>query len=208
MTSCTFDYLTQDIKNGTFVAGMYCFAFFLPVFAIFFFYTGIVKAIISHHDAMNAQAKKMGANAGDANKDRAVEMQMAKVAAMTIGFFLASWLPYASIAAMGMLYPHEAMMISPMWSEVPVMLAKTSGMWNPIIYAISHPKFRAEVDKTFPWLLCLCMPKTDENSGLKAKAKASVSSAVSKTDASEMTTSPSSDTINTVSESSPAANPV
>ena len=145
MTSCTFDYLTQDIKNGTFVAGMYFFAFCIPVLAIFVFYIGIVKAIMAHHDAMNAQAKKMGAHAGDNEKDRAVEMQMCKVAATTIGLFLASWLPYACITGMGMLYPHEDKVITPLMSEIPVMLCKTSGIWNPIVYAISHPKFRAEV---------------------------------------------------------------
>ena len=169
------------------------------------FYIGIVKAIMSHHDAMSAQAKKMGANAGDREKDRAVEMQMAKVAATTIGLFLASWLPYAIVTALGMIYPHEAKMVTPLGSEIPVMLAKTSGIWNPIIYAISHPKFRAEVNKTFPWLLCFCMPKPEDTTS-KGKGKTVLNStSFSNTEVSDagttvvgMTTAPSTETVATV----------
>lgn len=181
MTSCTFDYLSQDVKNGSFNMGMFFFAFAIPVACIFAFYIGIVKAVMAHHDAMNEQAKKMGAKTGDHEKERAVEIQMAKVGATSIGLFLASWLPYATVTAMGMLYPHASMMVTPMWSEVPVMLAKTSGIWNPLVYAISHPKFRAEVDKTFPWLLCFCMPKQEQAASNKTKGEMT-SATVSKTE--------------------------
>ena len=32
--------------------------------------------------------------------------------------------------------------ISPMVNEIPVLFAKTSCAWNPVIYALSHPKLK------------------------------------------------------------------
>lgn len=210
MTSCTFDYLTQDLKNMTFNAGMWCFTWAIPIVCIFFFYIGIVKAIMDHHDAMNATSSQLGAQATN-EKDRQVEMQMTKLAATTIFLFLASWAPYSIITAVGMLYPHEAKMVSPVWSVVPLMMAKTSGIWNPIVYAISHPKFRAEIDKSMPWLLGCCALKPEEK---KSKSNGeSCTSNMSNTQVSEechsiaMTTSASVATIATNDGETPAANP-
>lgn len=35
-------------------------------------------------------------------------------------------------------------------------MLQASAMHNPIIYALSHPKFREVLDTRFPWLLCCC----------------------------------------------------
>ena len=69
-----------------------------------------------------------------------------------------SWTPYAIVALMGMMSNHSSMAVTPLLSEIPVMFAKTSAAYNPMIYAISHPKFRTEIDKSFPWLLACCRP--------------------------------------------------
>jgi hypothetical protein len=35
-------------------------------------------------------------------------------------------------------------------------------MHNPIIYALSHPRFREVLNQKFPWLLCCCNYKEKE----------------------------------------------
>ena len=35
-------------------------------------------------------------------------------------------------------------------------------MHNPIIYALSHPRFREVLNTRFPWLLCCCQYSTKE----------------------------------------------
>lgn len=158
-TSCTFDYLSQDMGTITFNIGMHIGAFLIPVFIIFYCYIGIVRGMFAHHEEMMATAKRMGATVAKSDADRRTEIQLAKVAAMTIGTFLLSWTPYAIVSALGISSPWEAKAVSPLMSEISVMLAKSSAAYNPVIYALSHPKFRAEIDKNFPFLLLFCKPK-------------------------------------------------
>ncbi len=50
--------------------------------------------------------------------------------------FLLSWVPYAIVAAFGLVKPHSEMFVTPLLSEIPVMFAKASAFWNPLIYAL------------------------------------------------------------------------
>jgi len=197
-TSCTFDYLTQTMNNYTFVIGMYMFGFIFPVAIIFFCYLGIVRAIFAHHAEMMATASRMGATATKADADKKSEIQIAKVAAITIGTFMLSWTPYAIVGVFGMIKPHSEMFIHPLLSEIPVMLAKASAAYNPVIYALSHPRFRAEIDKHFPWLLACCKPKP------KATLPSSTTkgSIISKTEAETSVSN-----VTEVEMAEPAANP-
>jgi len=192
-TSCTFDYLSKDISNMTFNIGMYFGGFLIPVFIIFYCYIGIVKGVFAHHSEMMDTAKRMGAQCAKADADRRAEFQLAKVAAMTIGTFLLSWVPYASVGLLGMTQPWEAKAVTPMMSEIAVMFAKASAAYNPVIYALSHPKFRAEIDKNFPFLLLFCKPKPKATLPVKdLKKQASVmSSASGATETENMHMSPS-----------------
>ena len=37
---------------------------------------------------------------------------------------------------------HDPTFVTPLMSELPVVMAKTSAVYNPIIYALSHPRYR------------------------------------------------------------------
>ena len=64
-----------------------------------------------------------------------------QTAAISIGSFILSWSPYAAIALLGMMSTHEnRMLLHPLMSEIPVVIAKASAAYNPIIYA-----FRSEI---------------------------------------------------------------
>ena len=39
---------------------------------------------------------------------------------------------------------------------------QASAMHNPIIYALSHPRFREVLNTRFPWLLCCCQYSSKE----------------------------------------------
>ena len=102
---------------------------------------------------MQKTAEKMGAKTTSEDaKSKAQEITLAKVAAGTITLFCLSWMPYAAISLMGIwgMTPW----VNPYTATTPVMAAKASAMWNPIIYALSHPRFRAVLDEKFPWLVC------------------------------------------------------
>ena len=171
-TSCTFDYLSKTYSNISHVACMYIFGFMVPVGIIVFCYIGIVHAIMGHHKEMMKSAERMGASTSQADREKRQEVQITKVAAISISTFLLSWTPYAAVAVLGMIFHHDEKMVTPYMAELPVMLAKASASWNPVIYAISHPRFRAEIDKHFPWLLCCC-PTTASRTGGRSTATVS-----------------------------------
>lgn len=162
-TSCTFDYVTQDTGNYIFNLCMYSFSFAIPVMMIFYCYTGIVKEMFKHGAEMRKQASKMGATMAKGDQDKKTEFKTAKISAVTVATFLLSWTPYAIIGICGLVFPHEDKFVTPMMSEIAVMFAKASAAYNPVIYALSHPKFQIELHKRFPFLMCCCKPVVEKS---------------------------------------------
>ncbi|GFO38435.1 rhodopsin [Plakobranchus ocellatus] len=119
---------------------------------------------------MGDMAKKLNAEIRQGQSAKKAEIKTARIAMTIIITFLLSWVPYATVALIAQFGPQEV--ITPYVSELPVMFAKASAMHNPLIYALSHPKFREAVDKRFPWLLCCC--------GVSAKEKEEMTSMTTK----------------------------
>nr|BAR90770.1 rhabdomeric opsin [Nautilus pompilius] len=154
-TSCTFDYLTRNNYFRSYVLCLYLFGFITPVTIIAICYFFIFKAVADHEKEMAKMAKKMNAKEirAGASEQRA-EMKIAKISMIIITQFLLSWTPYAVVAMLGQFGPPE--WVTPYASEVPVMFAKASAMHNPIVYALSHPKFREAINERFPFLISCC----------------------------------------------------
>jgi len=57
-----------------------------------------------------------------------------------IALFIISWLPYALVASFSIVGLNH--LVTPYVAELPVMLAKASAIWNPIVYALKHPRYR------------------------------------------------------------------
>ena len=70
------------------------------------------------------------------------------MSALMISLFIASWLPYALVATFGFVGLHQ--LVTPYSAELPVMLAKASAIWNPIVYALKHPRYRAVLATYLP----------------------------------------------------------
>ena len=65
-----------------------------------------------------------------------------------IALFIGSWLPYALVATFGIVGLDQ--LVTPYSAELPVMLAKASAIWNPIVYALKHPRYRAVLAEYLP----------------------------------------------------------
>ena len=158
-TSCTFDYLTTTPNNRTYIFFLYLFGFAAPLTVIALSYILIIRALKRHERKMQKMAAKMKADDIKANQEKTkAEVKVAKVAIIIVFFYMLSWSPYATVALIGQFGPAE--WVTPFLSELPVMLAKASAMHNPIVYALSHPKFREALYKRAPWLFCCCEPPT------------------------------------------------
>ena len=116
--------------------------YFVNVFVIAGCYFFIVQAVFKHEDEMRQQAKKMNVGSLRSGEQNAVsaEIRIAKVAVMNVTLWLISWTPYMIFCVMGTWGDQSG--ITPLPSMLQSLLAKTSCAYNPVIYCLSHPKFR------------------------------------------------------------------
>lgn len=68
------------------------------------------------------------------------EMQVARMVLLMVVAFLITWLPYASFALSVILDPN--LYIDPVIATVPMYLAKSSTVFNPIIYIFMNRQVR------------------------------------------------------------------
>lgn len=113
----------------------------------------LLQAVAAHEKAMRDQAKKMNV-ASLRNKEcdeTSVECKLAKVALTTITLWFMAWTPYLIINYSGVF---ETTSISPLATIWGSLFAKANAVYNPIVYALSHPKYRMALVKKFPSLGC------------------------------------------------------
>lgn len=80
-------------------------------------------------------------------KRRRLEVRVTRLVCCITMSFCFSWLPFAVVALIGTFgNPNQ---ITPMVSTLPGMLAKTSTVVNPLIYAIGHPHYRRVLQKNW-----------------------------------------------------------
>ncbi|CAG9804649.1 unnamed protein product [Chironomus riparius] len=153
MTACGTDYLTPGWTSRSYVLVYGIWVYFLPLLLIIYSYYFIMQAVTAHEKNMREQAKKMNVASlrSSENQAQSVECKLAKIALMTISLWFMAWTPYlvinfASIFDMAKITP-----LGSIWGSV---FAKANSIYNPVVYGISHPKYRAALIKTFPSLAC------------------------------------------------------
>ncbi|KAG5266630.1 hypothetical protein AALO_G00234380 [Alosa alosa] len=157
LTSCTWDYMTFTPSVRAYTMLLFCFVFFIPLIVIIYCYVFIFRAI---RNTNNAVSKISGNNNRDSikrfNRLRN-EWKMAKIALIAILLYVISWSPYSAVALTA--FAGYADMLTPYMNSVPAVIAKASAIHNPIIYAITHPKYRSALAKYIPCLgTLLCVP--------------------------------------------------
>jgi len=152
-TACGLDYLNQEWESKSYILVYGFFVYFTPLFLIIYCYFFIVSAVFEHEQQMREQAKKMNVaslRSGEA-QNQSAEFKLAKIALMTISLWFMAWTPYLIINFTGIF---GAAKISPLGSIWGSVFAKCMALYNPIVYGISHPKYRAALIKKYPGLAC------------------------------------------------------
>ena len=72
------------------------------------------------------------------------ECRAAKVAIINVTLWIVAWAPFMVISNAGTW--GDPSFINPIVSELPILFAKASCLWNPIIYALSHPKLKQVIN--------------------------------------------------------------
>ncbi|ODM94681.1 Opsin, ultraviolet-sensitive [Orchesella cincta] len=165
LTTCSFDYMNDNPWDKSFVIFIFTFAYVVPLVILIICYSQIVTTVWAHERALKDQAKKMNveslrASNNDA-KEASVEMKIAMAALSSVFLWVIIWTPYAvtvMIAAFG-----DRQLITPVVSMIPAILCKCASCVNPVVFAISHPKFKQAFRKEYAWLYCASRNAKDGN---------------------------------------------
>lgn len=90
-----------------------------------------------------------------------------QVALVTISLWFCAWTPYLVINYTGIF---DGATISPLATIWCSLFAKGSTVYNPIVYGISHPKYRAALYERFPALACASEPAEPDNTSQSSTA--------------------------------------
>ncbi|XP_023233036.1 ocellar opsin-like [Centruroides sculpturatus] len=169
MTSCTVDYLTKEIVYMSYVIIYGCAVYMTPLITMIYSYFFIVRAVAQHEKTLREQAKKMNVASLRANTDQqkqSAECRLAKIAMMTVGLWFMAWTPYITIAWSGIFTKGDRLTpLATIWGSV---FAKANACYNPIVYGISHPKYRAALYAKYPSLACAGEDTSDTKSEASA----------------------------------------
>ncbi|XP_029990996.1 parapinopsin-like [Sphaeramia orbicularis] len=138
-TSCAPDWHNRDPKNVSYIVAYFAVCFAVP-FAIILLSYG--KLMWTLHQVTKMACVEGGAVAKG-------ETKVAFMVILMVLTFLISWLPYAGLAMLVVYDPDVE--IDPLVGTVPVYLAKSSTVYNPLIYIYLNKQFRKYA---VPFLLC------------------------------------------------------
>ncbi|KAF0306802.1 Compound eye opsin BCRH2 [Amphibalanus amphitrite] len=154
LNSCTFDYLDRSPANVAYIWTCVTFFFAVPLAAICYFYFHIIRAVREHERLLREQARRMSVttlrSGSGAEQRRSLEVRIAKVALANVGVWALCWTPYCAVAALGA--SGRTALLTPLVSALPALVAKTACTYNPLVYALGHPRYRAALRAHLPRL--------------------------------------------------------
>ena len=126
----------------------------------FFFYVGPIVIMVIAYSSIYRNVKKMaenahqlwGKNAAPTLEAVRAESKTARMAFVMSFCFLFAWTPYAVVSLYAVIKVPEQI-ISPLVASLPALFAKTSTLYNPIIYFLLFNKFRSSLRQTMRPLL-------------------------------------------------------
>lgn len=138
LTSCSFDYLTDDKQEKGFILVFFTAAWCIPFTTISYCYIKILRAVW--------MTSEMAASRfGQEEEKRKTEIRLGYVVVGVIMLWFVSWTPYAMVALLGVFDRKEY--ITPLSSMIPALFCKAASCMDPWIYAITHPRFKNELTK-------------------------------------------------------------
>ena len=145
-TSCSFDFVTDSMLYKSFVIAIGAGGFLLPLSIIVCCYVYIFTEISKHKRTFMRTSKelKVVVSAGTNLLSKyPLDVKTAQIAFCCVVLFCVSWTPYAVIGWLGVLGFRD--LINPWAVFLSAVFAKGSTLYNPIVYALSHPRFRKKV---------------------------------------------------------------
>ncbi|XP_078270451.1 rhodopsin [Rhinoraja longicauda] len=161
-TSCGVDYYTlkPEVNNESFVIYMFVVHFSIPLTIIFFCYGRLVCTV-----------KQAAAQQQESESTQRAEREVTRMVVIMVIAFLICWLPYAGTAFYN--FVNQGCEFSPILMTVPAFFAKSSALYNPLIYILMNKQFRNCMITT---LCCGKNPFEEEESASASASKTEASS--------------------------------
>uniref|UniRef100_A0A3Q1FF28 Parapinopsin a n=1 Tax=Acanthochromis polyacanthus TaxID=80966 RepID=A0A3Q1FF28_9TELE len=138
-TSCAPNWYSKDVGNMSYIIIYFILCFALPFSIIMVSYSRLLWTL---HQVTKLQVSE----AGSTNR---VEVQVARMVVVMVLAFLVTWLPYAAMALTVTI--DSSVHVDPVVATIPVYFAKSSTVYNPIIYIFMNRQFRGYA---IPAVLC------------------------------------------------------
>uniref|UniRef100_A0A8C4ZQN5 Rhodopsin n=2 Tax=Gadus morhua TaxID=8049 RepID=A0A8C4ZQN5_GADMO len=129
--SCGPDYYTlaEGYNNESFVIYMFTVHFLVPVFLICFTYGSLVLTV-----------KAAAAQQQESASTQKAEKEVTRMCILMVLGFLVAWTPYATLTAI--IFFNKGMSFTALGMAVPAFFAKSSALYNPVIYVLFNKQFR------------------------------------------------------------------
>ncbi|XP_072292028.1 parietopsin [Eucyclogobius newberryi] len=139
-TSCSLAWEERSWTNYSYLILYTLLCFLVPVAIIIYCY----YKVLARMNKLNRSVELQGGRSSQQENEHAVTM----VLSMIVAFFVC-WLPYTILSVVVVADPE--LYIHPLVATMPMYFAKTSPVYNPIIYFMSNKQFR---DATLEVLSC------------------------------------------------------
>ncbi|CAH2277711.1 vertebrate ancient opsin-like [Pelobates cultripes] len=130
-TSCSIGWEVRSWNNYSYSITLFITSFIIPVGIIGMSYGSIILSLYK----LNRKIEEQG---GKTNREE--EIRVAVMVLLMVVAFLVCWLPYTIFAMIVVINP--TLYISPLLATLPTYFAKTSPIYNPIIYIFLNKEFR------------------------------------------------------------------
>ncbi|KAK2851493.1 hypothetical protein Q5P01_007769 [Channa striata] len=137
--SCAPNWYSREVGNMSYVVVYFLLCFAVPFSIIMASYSRLLWTL---HQVTRLQVCETGST-------NRVEVQVARMVVVMVLAFLVTWLPYASMALAVIM--DSTLYIDPVIATLPVYLAKSSTVYNPLIYVFMNKQFR---EYAVPTVLC------------------------------------------------------
>nr|XP_022312731.1 parapinopsin-like [Crassostrea virginica] len=142
-TSCAVEWDSKELGSASYNVAITIWSLCIPLGMIFFSYYHVFRTI--RHVARSG-VWDMGSRI--ARKNLKIEKKMFKTIAYMLGSYMWSWTPYTVVSVWAIV--GESRDIPIYIITIPAMVAKSSCIWDPLIYLWTNRQFRIAFYKTLP----------------------------------------------------------
>ncbi|GFS48637.1 opsin, ultraviolet-sensitive [Trichonephila inaurata madagascariensis] len=151
LTSCSFDYLTDELSSQIFVMSFFVAAWCVPMVIVCRCYVGIVLSVYENQQTFLHHAQNFNIPDRNVENQKRLEIKLAKISFALISMWTISWTPYAVVALLGLFTDRS--LLTPLGSMLPALFCKLASVLDPFIYGLSNRQFKGELVKK---LLTIC----------------------------------------------------